>query len=89
MVVLAGTFGHCARNLHHIFAAQFVGGLAERGVGVHVEDSLGDAISVTDVYERHATHFAGALHPPCQGDVAARVAQAQLAASICPIHILK
>ncbi len=88
MGVLGGALGNGAVNLHDVFAAKVVCGLAERGVIFNVEHNLRYAISVAEVYERHAAHFADALHPTGEGHFLTDVSNAEFSASVSPVHYL-
>jgi glycine/D-amino acid oxidase-like deaminating enzyme len=63
-----------------------VGVVAEGGVGVALKYYLRDAVTVTDVDERHAAHLTCPLHPAGKGHFTAGIAQAEFSACICPVH---
>ena len=87
--VLALTLAHGAFHLDAVFAAQFVGLVAEGFVVGFVEHKLRDAIPVAQVDKGHAAHLAGALHPSCQRHVFSFIREPQLPTGICSIHIYK
>ena len=64
----AGFFGYRAGYLHHIFASQMIGLLAELCVVSVVENNLGQAVAVTEVDESHSSHLARPLYPSGEGD---------------------
>ena len=84
--VLAGTLYDLSGGLYHEFPSERSGCLHEfsfRGV----DDQLGDAVAVAQVYESHTSEFAAFLHPPGESDGFACIFYAELSASMCSVHI--
>ena len=84
--VLAFAFTHRAGGLHHEFAPQLAGLLAQGLVALHVEAELGDAEAVAEVHEGEAAQVAGALDPSGQGHGLAGIGEAELAAGVGAVH---
>ena len=86
--VLALAFDHFSDGLDDIFSAEGGGGCNQLWVGVSLNDELGDAIAVAQVYECHSSEFPRPLHPSCEGDFLADVSDAELSASVGSVHMV-
>ena len=86
MRVLARAFAHRARYLYHILAPQLIRLFAEFSIILLIENKLGDAVAVAQIYERHSTHLARLLNPPGQGYNKPFIGQPQVSTSSCSIH---
>ena len=86
MRVLARALAHRARYLYHIFAPQLIRLFAEFSIILLIENKLGDAVAVAQIYERHSTHLARLLNPPGQGYNKPFIGQPQVSTSSCSIH---
>ena len=84
--VLAGTLSHGALHFDHVLAPEFARGLAEFGIGVHVEGQLGDAVTVAQVHEGHAAQVTGALDPSAEGHSLVHVLHSELSTSMRAVH---
>ena len=84
--VLVRALGHGTRHLYHIFAPQFIGLVAQTGVGLLVKYQLSDTVAIAQIDKSHTTHLTAALHPTGQGYLLAHMAQSQLSTCIRSIH---
>ena len=71
------------------FASGFVGGFEQFLVFLFVEYELCDAVSVSQVDEGHASHFAGSLNPAGEGHLLAFVLESETSAVNTSVHGLK
>ena len=77
--VLVAALQHLAVHPDNAFAPQFPDAAAERGIGLHIEHQLRDAVTVAQIDERHAAQVAATLNPTAKRHGGANVRQAQRA----------